>query len=101
MRTKTQVLQKAKKILEKGWCKGMEDDGAGNHCATGALRAAGCYDLPFAEDVEKTLAKAMVRGFNPEEDYAQDTIQNYNDAESRRRYQVLAAFDRAIDSLKK
>ena len=50
------------------------------------------------------LAKAINPKFNPddeESETAYETVANYNDGDSRRRYQVLAAFDRAIDSLKK
>lgn len=99
MRTKTQVLQVAKKlIIEKGWCQGMEEDSQGRVCMIGALNKA---NNRYDSSMRIALATAINPKFNVEEDDAGATITDYNDGDHRRRYQVLAKFDKAIDLLKR
>jgi tellurite resistance protein len=99
MRTKTQVLQAAKReIIERGWCQGEEENPIGQVCMIGAFKLADDRCEPSAKFA---LATAIKRDFNADEHDAEEIITSYNDEITRRRYQVLAKFDKAIDLLKR
>ncbi len=89
-----EVLEKAKSILERGWCQNQNKDYAGNYCMLGAMRKVDgllhsrCGPRNF---VLRAIAKVTKKGIN-------DTyIVTYNDAPKRTKEQVLKVMDLAIE----
>ncbi len=81
------ILAKAKQLLvEKGWIKGDLHTSEG-YCMLGAVNAA------TPDKHERQCAKSVLYAVIPDKF---SSIDDYNDAESRSKGQVLAKFDKAI-----
>lgn len=95
MKTTVQVLTKARALIKHGWCREYvavtragdcvipPSRGAVKFCPIGAIMQAG----GAAFGVERQFFRRAIGG---------ETIAEWNDAQSRRKRDVLAAFDRAI-----
>jgi len=89
------ILQTARKLVARGWTGGAVERGYvfglyKQYCAMGALRMAGDGDSRKGEVSPPTLAAIIAM---------QDQVGNisyWNDAENRKKRDVLSAFDRAI-----
>lgn len=89
--TTVQVLTKAMKLIEKGWCKGSQivhRDGSVSYCASWAIgQVAGRGSSCGARTVLKEVIGCPC-------------VVAWNDAPSRRKSHVLAAYKKAIELAK-
>jgi hypothetical protein len=94
-----QTLRRAKALIKKGWCKGSfarDKNGMGvpfnspqavKFCMLGAVyRAAGSSSNNLATDLYHILCKVMP-----------NTVSYFNDKFGRKKSQILAKFDQAIN----
>jgi len=84
------ILREARAIVAEGWCKGVAEDGQGNHCALGALALAAPRERVI-KTIIPILNKALPKSFSF------GTIACYNDSLSTTQADILALFDRAIE----
>lgn len=85
------VLQRAKALIVRfGWTQQVYMDADGRYCADGALRAVGC-----SADLEDEARRYLERTIK-----APCSVAWWNDRLSRRKGQVLAKFDEAIELAK-
>lgn len=86
--TTKEILRRAKRKIEAGWCKGYYER-QGSCCADGALiLAARHFD-------ERHKARSALRAVVGRQ---WSRIEHWNDAKERTKRQVLEAFDKAIAS---
>ena len=95
--TTTEILTKARDLLEQGWCQGVEwihnKNGGFSCCILGALQEAeGNHDTRF--DVYDFVYGALSR-LHYEKDIA-----DFNDAPGRTQAEVLKVMDDAINQAK-
>lgn len=87
--TTAQVLTKAMKLIEAGWCQGRGvakfKDGSVAYCPVGAISRAG------GSEEEQRILRDVIR---------KPSIFAWNDRPSRRKSHVLAAFRKAIELAK-
>ena len=89
-----QVFLKARKVIEeRGWCQNSQEDNAGRVCVVGALLTVPLDYYGMWKEVEEAFIGVIsLRGSHR----TNISIEKWNDAKSRRKKHVLAAFDRAI-----
>jgi hypothetical protein len=88
------ILRAARRLLvTKGWIKGAESTSEG-YCAMGAVSHTTGFPYYDKERALAVLAQS-VRGHHAYGN--RRTISDYNDAKTRRKAQVIALFDRAIE----
>ncbi len=99
----SEVLRKAREVLEtRGHCKGILSNPSGHVCALGAIYAAVTGD-PFRwapPDIEDAACNYIVDAADilVERDVSNPcAVVDWNNAKSRRKGQVLAAFARAAE----
>lgn len=89
------VLKRARELIADGWIKGdfnAEKNGKQHFCAIGAVQhAAGQTDKWGMEDEVTALLEQSLRG-----ESANGDVISFNDADHRRKKDVLKLFDRAI-----
>jgi hypothetical protein len=97
----SQVLRKAREIMEMGWAYGTRDDGEGHHCALGAIgKASGDIYSPDDEAIE-AVAKHIPRNLphDPVNCFHDDPVgwvARFNNTQGKDA--TLALFQRAIEA---
>ncbi len=81
-------LQRARSLVERGWCQYQGDDGLGNVCASTALNRATNRNQSFSTDHARFALVSAIEWEN---------IPAWNDHPGRTKAEVLEAFDRAIE----
>lgn len=105
--TTIQVLKAAREKINQGWVKGIARRKCGEtmcYCATGAVAAVGPGNnepLEILGSVIRPVQKRLAELFPWQTKSPIVHIQDWNDAEHRRKKDVLAAFDRAIRKAEK
>lgn len=91
------LLKAARQLLiDKGWVQGSLHRAQG-YCALGAYKvAAKRYGLATKSTAFRCLGESVKSGSL----ILENRITNYNDAQTRRKSQVIALFDRAIEKAK-
>jgi hypothetical protein len=90
--TTVQVLRKARRLIKRGWCKGImrryRYGKVVGHCALGAIVDA--IGSPYGPKHNDAVGRFenVIR--------TNSSITTWNDSPFRRKAEVLAAFDRAI-----
>lgn len=92
------VLKRARELIEQGWVQGdwrvTDDNGKMSFCAIGALNEASTkVNWETKDEARELLGSALRNGYH-------DVIE-YNDADGRRKADVLKLFDRAIKAASK
>lgn len=86
-------LRDARRLVAKGWCQHLGEDAYGNHCVMGAVgEVAGDTDTHVK--AYRALANAIPltrMGFY-------QGVAEYNDAPGRKKAEILALFDKAIEN---
>jgi hypothetical protein len=95
------ILSRARDLVDAGWCKGRSHDEWGNHCAVGAIALAEAEATCCNPGIMDTLTVYpyialldVVKGFG---DYS--GVPEFNDDPGVAKQDVLNAFDKAIISL--
>lgn len=92
--TPKKLLQEARKLVKKGWTQGMAERQIGDnmhYCASGAISAAS--KKMGADNFTRGVAELKLKvALN--NDFM--SVMGYNDADNRKKSQVLAKFDLAI-----
>lgn len=96
--TAATVLKRARELIEQGWVQGdfrqRDEQGNMRFCAIGALdEAASNVEWSTKDNAREALDKSLRNGYH-------DVIE-YNDADGRRKADVLKLFDRAIKAASK
>lgn len=93
-----QILRKSKALIQQGWVKGepqRECNGTVCYCTTGAVDAVvGVRNELYDRTIN--LLGDVIRPVRDGYGNRRHLIQEWNDAEHRRKHDVLKAFDRAI-----